>query len=131
MRRPLVLLALGVAGAIGIDVLGDATQTRPDRVRPSSRTAVVFEVDSGMRRANRLMAASLWGACQSTVASRLVGPVPVALGGDRYRLVLSPELGTHARTRLTGCLHDATLDRVRGRVIEVRNYLRSEQPQIP
>ena len=32
---------------------------------------------------------------------------------------LSPAMGPHDRKRLMGCMHDATIDRVRGEVVSI------------
>ena len=104
---------------VGVGALGDATQTRPDSVDPSSRSEVRFEV-----RAQRWAgspaeaAANLWGACQSAARRRAVGEVRVDDGVAT--LVVQPALGRYGRGRLSGCLGDLTLDGVKGRLLDVR-----------
>lgn len=121
MKQAVVILILAVVGAVALDVIGDKTQTRPDVVRPGSTSEVIFSLRSKMARDRHVTAEGLWGACQSTVNSRLADPGVVRLSETTFRLTLAPEVGDHARTRLTGCLEDATLDRVMGDVISITN----------
>jgi hypothetical protein len=118
-----VLVALAVAALwVGIDALADLTQDRPDQVVPGSRSEIVLEVDSRDRTgSNRLSAQGLWGACQGTVRQRLAEPGVVPLDDGHFLLTTEPALGEHAWRRLQGCLEDATLDRVKGRVIDKRD----------
>jgi hypothetical protein len=119
-RRDLVVgAALAAAAVVGLDVLGDATQTRPDREHPNAVTEVVFDVSVRDERNVAQAAQGLWGACQTTI-QRSTSPADVAVEGSRARVVVRPALGTHARQRLSGCLEDATLDRVLGRVVAMR-----------
>jgi len=122
MKRA-VLVALAVAGlVIGIDALADLTQDRPDHVAPGSRSEIVLEVDSRDRTgSNRLSAEGLWGACQGTVWQRLAEPGVVPLADGNFLLTTKPALGEHAWRRLQGCLEDATLDRVKARVVDKRD----------
>ncbi len=124
MRRS--SLVLGVVGlavtALGVDVLGDLTQTRPDARRPGWSSEVVFEVrsrDPEHRPAD--LAGRLWSSCQHTAERTLLAPGVVDLGKGVARVVVRPVLGTHARQRLAGCLEDLTLDRARGRVVSIRD----------
>ena len=119
-RRDLVVgAALAAAAAVGLDVLGDATQTRPDREHPNAVTEVVFDVSVRGDRDVMQAAQSLWGACQTTM-ERATSPADVTVEGRRASVVVRPALGTHARQRLSGCLEDATLDRILGRVVAMR-----------
>ena len=123
MRR--MLLAIGAVAAIyaGIDVLADLTQDRPDRVEAGSLSEIVLEVDSRDRTgSNRLSAQGLWGACQGTVWQKLVEPGVVETADGRFLLRTEPALGEHSWRRLQGCLEDATLDRVKARVVSKRDF---------
>ena len=120
MKHALALLAVAAAVALGVDMLGDATQTRPDEDLTGTRSEIVMNVRSTFRRRLGPLAAGLWGACQGTVASRLVAPGVTNVRGGRFRFEVEPGLGTHARGRLTGCLEDTTLDRVQADVRWVR-----------
>ena len=124
MRRAAAALAaagLGVAAAVGVDTLGDLTQTRPDPPQPGWRSEVVFEVtprDSAHRPAG--LAQRLWSACAHSAERTILAPGVTELPGGLARVVVQPSLGRHARQRLEGCLEDFTLDRTRSRVVAVR-----------
>lgn len=123
--RLYVLGALLIAGGLlAADYLGDATQTRPDAPRPGMQTEIVFDVDLYRYRQDDLTAAhALWATCTSTVSNRPVVPLE-RVGPGRFRLVLQPALGEHARERVVGCLRDLTVDRVRGQVVSVTDHRR-------
>jgi len=128
-RVLLVILALAALGG-GIDALADLTQDRPDPDRAGSRSEVVLEVDSRDRTgSDRSSAQGLWGACQGTVRHSLVEPGVVELADGRFRLTTEPALGEHSWRRLQGCLEDATLDRVKARVIAKRDLPPAPAPQ--
>jgi len=121
VKQAVVILVLAVIGAATVDIIGDKTQTRPDVVRPGSTSEVVFSLRTKMSRDRQMTAEGLWGACQGTVDSRVLDPGVVRLDESTFRLTLAPELGHHARTRLTGCIEDATLDRVVADVVRITN----------
>jgi hypothetical protein len=121
VKQALVLVLLGAIAVVVIDVLGDATQTRPDPQRPRSRTELVFRVQTVEPRLPALGAAqALWGACQGTAPRTVLEPGLTEVGDGRFRLVVQPALGRHARDRMTGCLEDVTLDRIKGKVVSMR-----------
>lgn len=122
MKQAVTIIVLVLLGAVALDVIGDKTQTRPDVVRPGSTSEVVFSLRSKMARDRQVTAEGLWGACQGTVNSRLLEPGVVRLSESTFRLTLGPELGDHARTRLTGCLEDGTLDRVVANVVSIKSF---------
>ena len=119
MKRAVALLAVAAVAYLGIDMLSDATQTRPDDEHPNSRTELVFHVAS---RDGPVDAAAhgLWGACQGTAHRKVLEPGLVHAGDGNYRLVLQPSLGRHARDRMTGCLEDLTIDNVKGKVVSMK-----------
>ena len=39
--------------------------------------------------------------------------------GEHFTVTISPAFGENGRKRLTGCLEDATVDRVMGHVVEL------------
>lgn len=122
MRAVVVgLVVLGLA-YVAIDVLADATQTRPDFEHPASRSEVIFRVGTRQHgRRPRLAAEGLWLHCQgATTGRRLIGDELEQVGDDTFRAVIQPALGTHAERRLRGCLEDVTVDRVKGRVVVIR-----------
>ncbi len=118
MKRALLMVVAVAALVGGIDALADMTQDRPDSVAPGSRSEVVLEVQSRDRTGSeRLSAQGLWGACQGNVWQKLADPGLVELADGRFLLTTEPALGEHAWRRLQGCLEDATLDRVKARVV--------------
>jgi hypothetical protein len=107
--------ALLLYGAI--DVIGDATQTRPDRDTRGLTTELVLAVrhrEAGPSAVRTTEA--LWATCQSTLRRTLSGRV-ADLGADRVRLDVTPGLGEHAQRRILGCLEDATFERVQVDVV--------------
>jgi hypothetical protein len=120
VKRALGFLVL-VGVAVGtIDFLGDATQTRLESVKAGTKTELVLEVS--LRRSDRdpaIAAESLWSACQWTIRRRLDPPGVVQVGGHTFKMVIVPGLAEQGRRRLAGCLEDATIDRVLGRVVRM------------
>ena len=93
-------------------------ENRPDAATVGSRSVVTFDVDTYDDPHPVAEAAlALWYACNQTVANRLV-ELRIGEGGNGVATV-APALGPHERKRLTGCLKDATIDRVRGDVIRI------------
>ena len=123
MRR-LVLGAAAVAlAAVGLFGLREATQNRPDEVRPGSATELTLQVRTRGGYPAVLGAQGLWGMCQQTVSSnRLRAPV-TEVGPGRFTVVVEPALGTHAGRRLRGCLEDATVPRVSADLVATRDLL--------
>lgn len=123
MRRLLLVGALagvGVLAVVGVKALADATQNRRDpRPDPDSTSEVVFEVDAQRYPGSIDPGTTLWTACQGTIHHETLGVVEV--GDHTYRATVRPSLGDHARRRLVGCLEDATVDRLNGHVVTIRN----------
>jgi len=114
------LMTLAVfGGALGVDELADATQTRPDRVRAGVHTVVELELHGELAQAAPArVAATLWHTCKGTLQHGDVPePVVTDLGGARVQLALPFDLGAHASRRLHGCLEDAAVDRVQAGVM--------------
>jgi hypothetical protein len=104
---------------IGIDQLSDATQNRPDAIEAGTRSTVVFDVDLRQRNQREAAAAhTLWSVCSGTIthATTMAGP---AASGGAWSVTVEPALGEHSRRRLVGCLEDATIDGVLGRVVDL------------
>jgi hypothetical protein len=122
MKRALVIAVAVAALVIGVDVLADLTQDRPDRVLPGSRSEIVLDVQSRDRGGSALLSAQgLWGACQGTVRHRLAEPGVIEVADGRFRLITEPALGEHSWRRLQGCLEDTTLDKVKAHVVSKRD----------
>ena len=117
--KVLAVLAVAVMGAIGIVGLAELTQNRPDPVEAGSATVLTFDVDTrDYQRGEGAAAQALWAVCSATVGCDVTGvPAPARGGaGDGYTVTISPAIGENGRKRLSGCLEDATLDRVMGHV---------------
>lgn len=117
MRRLLVVLVLGVVTVVSIVLLAEATQNRPDTVAADSVGTVTFEVSTKRFSEATDPGTALWAACQaSTGAATLdVG----ARDDNVYVATVNPALGKNAERRVRGCLHDGTLDRIRGKVLSI------------
>jgi hypothetical protein len=120
MMRPLG--ALGAVAAVlltvvGVDALGDLTQNRPDQIDPDSVATVVYDVDVRDYTGGEAAAAqSLWAVCQATIGGE---KSVVTATGDAYSVTVRPAFGENGRKRLTGCLEDATVDRVWGHLVSL------------
>lgn len=122
LHRQLAALALAIlAGTVGIDVLSDATQTRPDVLVPGSQSLVTLEVRTNGKIKGLEAAMSLWGTCQGTVPNNMNGTGMQPAGYGRFTFVLEPALGKNGERRLRGCLTDATIDNIQSRVLSVKN----------
>jgi|SRR5829696_2627926 len=117
LRRAVVVAVAGLALVVGIGAMADATQNRPDRVADDSSTRFVFDVTTRSGRGADDAALALWALCARTVGNEIVdGPTAVA---DGRSVTFEPALGDHGERRLVGCIEDAGVDRVLGRVVEL------------
>jgi hypothetical protein len=115
--RTLGLAVLAVLTVLGVTSLADLTQNRPDAVVEGSSTTIAFDVATRRYSGSELLAAqSLWAVCQSTVGGDKTAVTEV---GDHFTVTVSPGFGENGRKRLTGCIEDATVDRVMGRVMSL------------
>jgi len=126
MKRVIAYLALAVATVVGIGVLMNATQNRPDDPPPGSSSMLAFTVSTrDFPGGEQTAARTLMAVCAATVSDAII-TVPAQAGeaddaADRaWRVTIKPALGEHGRKRLEGCLEDVTLDRVIGHVTDVR-----------
>lgn len=113
-----IVVALLLVGAV--DLLGDATQSRPDapaRDAATELTVAVRHRDPG--RSTLRTVEGLWVACRNTASRRSTASAPVDLGGGQARFVITPHLGEHAQRRFVGCIEDATIERVQADVISL------------
>jgi len=120
MRRLLALLLVAALTYVGIDVLADLTQTRPETIDPNSRAEVTIGVEiHGYLGPFEDAAQSLWAVCLPQLGWRTqVVEAPVIVDGH-LTAVVSPAPGAHSEKRLRGCLNDVTLDRVKGHLVSV------------
>lgn len=122
--RPLlagvVCLALLVVGAMGLDRLGDLTQTRPDQMRPGVQTIVDVTLRGAVADGDPdRVVGHLWSVCTGpdVFRSRRLPAPTVAHGADgAVRIVVDTDIGDHGIDRLRGCLNDATIDKVQATV---------------
>ena len=128
MRRlALGVVTLGLA-AVGLFALREATQNRPDEVRPGTATELTLDVRTRGGYPAHLGAQGLWGMCQQTVSSTRLGAPVTEIAPGRFSVVVEPALGTHAARRLRGCLEDATVPRVSADLVSTRDLLLSALP---
>src|SRR5215207_7489181 len=118
MRKIVPIVITGVLAAVVIGLLADRLQNRNDVLVPGTRSTVTFDVDVyDTEQPIDQAARALWYACNQTVPSSLES-LRISDGGNGVA-TLTPAMGPHDRKRLTGCLHDATHDRMRGEVISI------------
>jgi hypothetical protein len=117
--KTLVGLVLAVLATLGVLGLAELTQNRPDPVEAGTSTEVVYVVATrDYQRGDDAAAQALWALCSSTVGGDVTIPVASSApdGSGAYSVTISPAIGENGRKRLTGCIEDATLDRVIGHV---------------
>jgi hypothetical protein len=126
---PLVGLAAGaVLVALVVQVLADATQSRPD---PSARPAVTEIALAVQQRTEEPVldtAAALWVACRPVLPSRNRPDATLLPSAAGVTLVLQPGIRPLATKRLAGCLADATLSSVRASVLHVTHRDQEDLP---
>jgi len=113
------LLAVVVAAVLvlGVDELGDRTQTRPEVVDPASRAEVTLAVRThGYLGATDDAARTLWEVCRPQLGWRTQVVEQAQVVDGQLSVVVNPAPGRHATRRLRGCVEDVTLDRVKGRL---------------
>jgi hypothetical protein len=121
MKRIVIVLVLLVVAVLGVDVLGDLTQSRPDSVQDGTATELVMSVEEDRFRPGQDAAAhALWSVCAAQTRSQPVGTGIEPVGDGQYRVVLEPAVGHHEELKLVGCLEDLTIDRVVGNVESFR-----------
>ena len=122
-RAGFVLAAAAVAGGVagGIDVLADATQTRPDQLVRDTTTVIDLELRGARAAADPTRHASdLVRACASQSFVREIPQIAVLdLGATGARVLVAADLGDHGAARLRGCLEDTTLERIQASVVNL------------
>lgn len=110
-----------MAAALGIDELADATESRPDVLRPGVRTVAELQLQGELAETHpKKVAGDLWNICVAALRGNLPTPSVTDLGRGRWRFVLPADIGRHGRQRLHGCLEDAALTRVQAGVVTLR-----------
>jgi hypothetical protein len=121
-RRWLVAFAaIVVVAAMGatIDVVADATQTRPDELTDGIVTVVDVRL-VGARALSDLEphAEDLFWICASdTFPDRLPEPLIVPLTDNTVRYLIYAHLGEHGAIRFRGCIDDTVLEEVQAKVL--------------
>ena len=118
--RWLVMVVIAGAAALGVKELGDRTQTRPEVVDPASRAEVTFSVRThGYLGPTDDAARTLWEVCRPQLGWRTQVVEAPQVEAGQLSVVVNPAPGRHATLRLRGCIEDATLDRVNGRLVAI------------
>jgi hypothetical protein len=117
-RRLVALAVLGLLVAAAVDMVADATQSRPSARVPDTSTVVELAVEQ-RRPAPAIEAGeALAVACQGTLHADSEFTEIVPAEADHVRLTVTPALSELRRRRLFGCLQDATLDLVQAHVVD-------------
>jgi hypothetical protein len=111
----LVVLALSILAAI--DLLADATQSRPSPAVSGTSTIVELRVDQRRNRPALEAAEALAVACHGTLRAGSEVTNIETVRADHVRMEVTPALSELRRRRLFGCLQDATLDLVQAHVV--------------
>lgn len=110
-----------VAVIAAVDVLRDATETRPEPWLGPGTTHLVVDVDATKHPRDTIDTATmLWSSCRDRVNPTIGLLEATSLGGHRVDLVLDQLVGTQAQRRLTGCIDDFGHDLVLARVVDYR-----------
>jgi hypothetical protein len=123
LKKGLAAFALALSAYVGIDVLADLTQNRPDAPTLDRSTHVMMTVhtsDSDFY-SPAVAARGLWNHCRGTINQS--GRVPGRLVAEAglVTLVVEPAIGENAQKRLVGCLQDATIDHVSADIVHTRS----------
>jgi|RhiMethySRZTD1v2_1073278.scaffolds.fasta_scaffold535334_3 hypothetical protein len=123
MKRLLAYVAVAAVLVVGVKVMMEATQNRPDDPPPGSSSSIEFRVSAAdFQRGDEAAATALWAVCAATVDGTTSAlPEPV---GSGFRVSVTPALGEHGTKRLVGCLEDLTLDRMTGEVLTIQTNRR-------
>lgn len=120
-RLPWILACVVTAVALGVlaDVVGDATQTRPENTLAGETTVLEMRVSTNQYEGDLDEAAlAAWSACSGHVEGRAEVH---HVADDRYEVRISPGAGRQARHRVEGCIEDANTERVRAYALSIGN----------
>lgn len=118
MKRLVGYVALALALFVGVNLMMDATQNRPDAPAAGSSSTIDFTVDTrDFQRGEPAAADALWAVCAATVGGD-VSLRPEAVDAA-WRVTVTPAIGHHGQKRLVGCIEDVTIDRVVGHVVDI------------
>jgi hypothetical protein len=115
--RLVAVVVLALSLGVAIDLVADATQSRPSARVPGASTLVELDIEQRRARPAIEAAEALAVACHGTLHADSEFTNIVTLRGDRVQLEVTPALSELRRRRLFGCLQDATLDLVQAHVV--------------
>jgi len=116
-RQVVTLAVLGLLVAAALNVVADATQSRPSARVPDTSTVIELAIEQRRPAPAVEAAEALAVACQGTLHADSNFTEIVPGEADHVQLTITPALSELRRRRLFGCLQDATLDLVRARVV--------------
>jgi hypothetical protein len=115
--RVLAVAVLAMLVAAAVDLIADATQSRPSARVLDTSTTIELAIDQRQPRPASEAAEALAVACQTTLRADSEFTEIVTLPNGHVGLTVTPALSELRRRRLLGCLQDATIDLVRARVV--------------
>lgn len=123
------LAAVAVSLAVLADVVGDATQTRPESTLDGEVTVIQMRVTTLDYKGDLdEAAAAAWNAC----SGQAHGSADLHhLADDRYEVRIAPAAGPQARHRVEGCIEDANTERVRAYLLSIDNVPVDQVPPAP
>lgn len=117
-----VLGAVGLAlGGVAVAGLREATLSTHEPVAPDSRVELVVNAETRGGESGQTLAEMVESqilACRLEVTSDVVGDIE-ALGGGRFRAVLSPAMDQTNRRQFRGCIEDWQIDHLRLGVVSL------------
>jgi hypothetical protein len=127
--RLIAVVVLALSLGVAIELVADATQSRPSPRVPGASTVVELDIEQRRARPAIEAAEPLTVACHGTLHADSEITNIVTLRGDRVQLEVTPALSELRRRRLFGCLQDATLDLVQAHVVRWSTTPASPQSQ--
>ena len=115
------LVAAAVIIGLSVQVLAELTQSRPDDADLPVETRIELVVEQRRPAPAIDAAAALWVACRPVLPVRNRPVASLRADGDLVVVALRPGIRDLATRRLTGCLADALLSSVQGRVVGVHH----------
>jgi hypothetical protein len=117
LPRVIAAVVLVLILVAAIDIVADATQSRPSPRVPGTSTVVELAIDQRRPRPAIEAAEALAVACHGTLHADSEFTEIATIRIDHVRLEVTPALSEPRRRRLFGCLQDATLDLVQAHVV--------------
>lgn len=109
------MAATALVAFFGFQLLEETTEYHGGDGK-AAQTTVMFHVKIKGYHSVDVAASSLWSVCTGNIGWQdAVAPVRTS-GGD-FVAALRPSITADTKRRLEGCLNEATLDRVQGKVI--------------